>query len=568
MNVNKHLIIDCIPFEFARTSLSEGVENPNGSFMVKGVLQRAEAKNQNGRVYPFETLFREAKKYSDEFVRERRALGELDHPSCLSKTAQILTMDGWKFLSDISDTEVVMTLNTVSNKPEYQTITKKIDEPYAGEMYRFKGKNIDTMVTPNHRFVVEDRYGKLMFKTAVELYELNNKVNTHLKIPKANLCWEQESPTKFVLKGDASIEKYAKDVEIDYDVWMSFMGIWLSEGHCDTSRRDGEEAKFKSNGIVISQKHPDKTQKIWELLAKFPADIVWQKRTDDNGRTTFRVSDARLWNYLSPLGSCYDKYVPIELKNQSAPLLECLLEWYHLGDGRSVNDRGYLVENVFSVSMKLMEDLQEIQLKVGGNGNICVQTSSKDYEYDRHIIEVADKSPLYVLKFNKTGYIHIDNRFITIEKVDFDDRVYCVQVPNQTFYCRDNGKCYWSGNSEVVELKNVSHNIVEMHWEGKDLIGTVEVLPTPNGNILKRLFESNIRLGISSRGMGTVQKNLKEGVDVVQDDFVLLSFDFVSNPSTKGAFMYSMNEGVVHDPIEDKWVATENIIRELLSAVG
>src|SRR5260221_82720 len=87
--------------------------------------------------------------------------------------------------------------------------------------------------------------------------------------------------------------------------------------------------------------------------------------------------------------------------------------------------------------------------------------------------------------------------------------------------------------SSVVNLQNVSHNVVEMHWEGEDLVGTIEVLPTPNGNILRELFRSNIRLGISSRGLGTIKKGVNENAaDVVQDDFELIAFDFVSNPST------------------------------------
>jgi len=124
--------------------------------------------------------------------------------------------------------------------------------------------------------------------------------------------------------------------------------------------------------------------------------------------------------------------------------------------------------------------------------------------------------------------------------------------------------------SSVVNLQNVSHNVIEMHWEADDLIGTIEVLTTPNGNILKELFRSNIRLGISSRGLGTVQKNTNEGVDTVQDDFELIAFDFVSNPSTRGAFMFpagNLSEGkggMVKNPITQKWVTTENIIRDIL----
>ena len=122
--------------------------------------------------------------------------------------------------------------------------------------------------------------------------------------------------------------------------------------------------------------------------------------------------------------------------------------------------------------------------------------------------------------------------------------------------------------SSIVNLKNVSHNVIEMHWEGKDLVGTVEVLPTPSGNILRKLFESNIRLGISSRGMGSVQKDMSEGLDMVQDDFELIAFDFVSNPSTKGAFMYSLNEGKVKNPITNKWEKVENIIHDILTEIG
>jgi hypothetical protein len=102
-------------------------------------------------------------------------------------------------------------------------------------------------------------------------------------------------------------------------------------------------------------------------------------------------------------------------------------------------------------------------------------------------------------------------------------------------------------DSSVVNLNNVSHNILEMHWNGDDLSGTVEVLGTPAGNILKELFKSGIKLGISSRGLGSV-KEVSEGEGdepdsvEVQPDFELIAFDFVSNPSTHGAFLSPKNE--------------------------
>ena len=110
-------------------------------------------------------------------------------------------------------------------------------------------------------------------------------------------------------------------------------------------------------------------------------------------------------------------------------------------------------------------------------------------------------------------------------------------------------------DSSVVNLNNVSHNILEMHWKGDDLVGTVEVLGTPAGNILKELFKSGIKLGISSRGLGSVKEIREDNGDdtvEVQPDFELIAFDFVSNPSTHGAFLSptgKTNEGVIKEGV-------------------
>ena len=120
-------------------------------------------------------------------------------------------------------------------------------------------------------------------------------------------------------------------------------------------------------------------------------------------------------------------------------------------------------------------------------------------------------------------------------------------------------------DSSVVNLNNASHNVVEMHWDGDDLLGTVEVLSTPSGNILKELFRSGIKLGISSRGLGSVEPvNEADGEDgtvEVQPDFELIAFDFVSNPSTHGAFMRPVNESVGNKGSETK---IESIINSIM----
>ena len=126
-------------------------------------------------------------------------------------------------------------------------------------------------------------------------------------------------------------------------------------------------------------------------------------------------------------------------------------------------------------------------------------------------------------------------------------------------------------DSSVVNLQNTSHNVTEMHFNGDDLVGTVEVLGTPSGNILKELFKSGIKLGISSRGLGSVESIGESGAQQVQPDFELIAFDFVSNPSTHGAFLSPVNESVDKSQQYEQrpdcgiWCKTEQLIHDIIT---
>ena len=96
-------------------------------------------------------------------------------------------------------------------------------------------------------------------------------------------------------------------------------------------------------------------------------------------------------------------------------------------------------------------------------------------------------------------------------------------------------------DSSIINLKNVSHVVTKCWWDGNRVMGKIKILSTPSGQILKSLVESGIKLGISSRGLGSTKNN--GGAIIVQDDFNLICFDMVSEPSTPGAFM-APREGV------------------------
>ncbi len=113
--------------------------------------------------------------------------------------------------------------------------------------------------------------------------------------------------------------------------------------------------------------------------------------------------------------------------------------------------------------------------------------------------------------------------------------------------------------TSVVELKNASHIIREAHMEGGVVYGTVELLNTPAGKILQSLVESGVTLGISSRGVGSTRRD--GDYDVVQDDFQLICWDFVSEPSTPGAFMMSEGKSVSSEDLNRHFNKTDKIDR-------
>tara|TARA_R110000765_G_scaffold272350_1_gene371101 strand:+ start:1902 stop:2513 length:612 start_codon:yes stop_codon:yes gene_type:complete len=119
--------------------------------------------------------------------------------------------------------------------------------------------------------------------------------------------------------------------------------------------------------------------------------------------------------------------------------------------------------------------------------------------------------------------------------------------------------------STVVNLKNVSHLINDYWWDGDNIIGTIEVLPTPSGNILKELIKNGVTVGVSSRGMGSLEEI--GGVMEVQEDFELLCWDFVSTPSNPGSYMHEVIKEGKETQVYD-YTRTNQIVTEILCSKG
>jgi hypothetical protein len=119
-------------------------------------------------------------------------------------------------------------------------------------------------------------------------------------------------------------------------------------------------------------------------------------------------------------------------------------------------------------------------------------------------------------------------------------------------------------DSSIINLKNVSHIIRDMWWDGDDVVGKIEILPTVSGNILKALIDNGVQVGVSSRGMGSL-KQMGEVLEV-QDDFELLCWDFVSTPSNPGSYMHLVKEGKEY--LTNSYGKVNPILTDILCANG
>jgi hypothetical protein len=319
---------------------------------------------------------------------------------------------------------------------------------------------------------------------------------------------------------------------------MAFFGIWLAEGW--TSGK---------NIVSVCQKKSQTTSEINELLESM--SIRYTKYVDKTGKTTFTIRNKEMHEYLSELGYSYEKYIPQDIKALSPKLLDIMFEWMLKGDGRNRKKYKKLLDTdtvihreLYTTSKKLAEDASEIIMKIGSSSTITTRVQ-KDRIIEGRQIKAENSRILYVVSEGTACNAYLDKRFIKVNIQQHDGKVYCVTTGNGTWMMRRNGKIAWTKNCDhpddsVINLRNVSHMVTKIWWDGDSVMGKVKLLDTPSGNILKSLIKSGVKLGISSRGLGSTRR--ENGKTIVESDFQLICFDFVQEPSTPGAFMMKENK--------------------------
>ena len=169
------------------------------------------------------------------------------------------------------------------------------------------------------------------------------------------------------------------------------------------------------------------------------------------------------------------------------------------------------------------------------------------------------------------GVLYLSGRIQTADKQNGNGRVYPYDVlkremNNYLKIVKDNRACGELDHPDdsVVNLKNVSHIVTDIWWEGKDVMGKIKVLDTPSGRILKDLVNAGVKLGISSRGLGSVTESAN-GTGTVENDFQLICFDMVSEPSTPNAYVYPKDQGNLSSRLREvKENNIDNLFKKIL----
>ena len=514
------------------------VPNP---FIVDAVFQKYGIQNANGRIYPESVLKRQVAEYQKK-IEEHYAYGE-----CYRPEAMVLTEKGWKELKDVKKGEKVLTLDYATGEIVAQPVKRKIEFSFAAELVHIKGKSMDDYVTPNHKFPIYDESNKYMGNFTAEdiVYDRIPNIK-HTYIPKIG-NWTAEGNKLFTIKNNNG--KGTRRMPMPS--FCKLLGYFSTNGVID------------EKSIVLTPTEKASIEEIEEMLKEM--EFIYLTEDDK-----VKIIDAKLMEFFSEMGGTDTRFIPVKFKQQSQECLQNIYEWAWKGNevDASQKDIAIYSSSIYTPSKQLALDINEILFKIG---------------YTSSFVECDNKEgvKLYQAAKSLVKCMYLDKRYMEIEYVEHRDAVMCIEVENHNFYVMDNGFCHWTCNcnhpaESTIDLGRVSHNITELHWEGSTLVGQMELnisegfrkygICSSLGDTIALLLLNGYKIGVSSRGVGSVESRL--GQTIVGDDFELICWDIVSNPSTPGAFVgdYESLQRYVESkkPVNSKLIEKIDKIDEIL----
>ena len=177
------------------------------------------------------------------------------------------------------------------------------------------------------------------------------------------------------------------------------------------------------------------------------------------------------------------------------------------------------------------------------------------------MIKAEDKHTLYQLNISCTSGIHLDRRFISIDRKYVNaGMAYCLTTTYGNFYIKDKNNQYLTGNCVAPNPERACILIQDLKWKDNDVYGKAKVLSTPMGELVKTLIKDGVQLGVSTRGVGSLSE--KNGQTLVESDYTISAIDVVSNPSGIDCWVNGVLENVEY--YYDKGVLCECTAEEYL----
>ena len=365
-------------------------------------------------------------------IRQMRIPEVGDKCACTDELTSVLTEEGWKSVKDVTKKDKVATLQNGEIVYDYPLNTFEYD--YTGKMYKLVSQQLDMFVTPNHKLFIKKRNQK-----AFELVRADETFGKRVS-HKKNGDWTKTDQNVFTIDKIDDGEYYP---EVSYSVndWCYLLGIWYAEGWAS--------GKANYGAVTISANKPRVYSKLTEVLQRMNITYSFNESSKK-----LSIYNKQLYAHFKPLsvGAPY-KTLPSYVWSFSKEECKCLLHGMLLGDGSKSSSITWLY---WTSSFKLAEDVQRLALHCGWSANINLpegrKAGGKMTMKDGRIITTNFdnyKVTIVTTKNEPTvnhGHIH-QQHAQTEEWVDFDDKVYCIEVPGNVFYAKRNGKPYWTGNS-------------------------------------------------------------------------------------------------------------------------
>lgn len=353
-----------------------------------------------------------------------------DPTHCYSDDTEVLTESGWKLIKDVEIGESLLVLGGDSGGVSYSPCIDKVYQDYSGLMVHFRSRNMDLLVTPNHKVLSGSNTKKPKWKLdyASEMVTLTGH---HSRKALCKIDWHGKFPETLSIPRTRNEEwgGIIKPIEFQAGDFMRLLGWYLSEGHAR-----------EANGHYVvdinqsSTANPLKYQQIYDLLERMELN-------PRKGEKCISFSSKDFVDFLKPLGDTYTKHIPAQFKQLSADLLRVLLESLIAGDGRVNGPNSF---EYASVSRRLASDVQEIALKCGYRSTMYIEERPLiSYIGGRKI----NQSPIMYLV---SIYPEKEFYYPKADVIEYEGKIACVTAKeSHVIMVRRNGRTIWSGNSDV-----------------------------------------------------------------------------------------------------------------------